>query len=100
MNVVKPIEQMEKRNPDELLKRIGRVEPPPFLFTRIETRIAAREATIVPRPWLAIAGVIAAVMLVANLIALRNGLDLSHEVEGLGSIAEQFGMSTSNQIYR
>ena len=90
-------------NYNELIDRLGsveRVDPPPFLFTRIEARIAARAAAIVPRPWLALAGLVAAVMLAVNLIALRNGLDRSHEGEGLGSIAEQFGMSTSNQIYQ
>mgnify|MGYP000992424649 CR=1 FL=1 len=80
----------------ELLGRVGRVDPPPFLFTRIEARLA--QGAIVPRGRLVAIACALAVLLLANAAVLtrvsgtRNG-------SSLGDVVDVMGMNASNQLY-
>lgn len=83
----------------DLLGRVERVDPPPFLFTRIEARIAHRRPVVAPRGWVAAAAAIAAIVLVMNVFAIRNATR-GRESDVAGNIAVAFGINTSNQLYR
>ncbi len=82
----------------ELLARVKPVDPPPFLFTRIEARLQELRATAVPRSWVTVTVMLGVLVLLLNLVAVRG----ARQVHGEGdeqSIASGLGISTSNQLY-
>jgi hypothetical protein len=85
----------------DLMHGMERVEPPPFLLTRIEARIAERRRAVVPRTWSLAAGALAVVLLLLNGFAIGRGVENAPSdhvaVQDLGST---FGLSTSNQLYQ
>jgi len=87
---------MENNDLMDALGRIQCVDPPPFLFTRIEARIAAR--VVVPRARLIAVACASAFLLLVNAAVLtrtsstRSGLSL-------GDVVEVMGMNASNQLY-
>jgi hypothetical protein len=85
---------MKDQDIDDLLARVQRVDPPPFLLTRIETRLA--DAVFVPKPRLVLAACALAVLLLANVAVL---LGSSASQRSLESVVEVMGMNTSNQLY-
>lgn len=90
---------MNSYDEPELLGHLEPVDPPPFLFTRIEARLKERYAARAPRSWIAVAGVFAAALLVLNLLAIRNAAE-RRVVNGPADIAAGFGMNDSNQLYQ
>jgi hypothetical protein len=85
---------MDTNGPDDLLKRIARVDPPPFLLTRIEARLA--EGKQVPRGRLVAVACALALLLLVNLAVLTHG---SGSGSRLDEVAKGMGMNTSNQLY-
>ena len=86
---------MNTNGPEDLLRRIARVDPPPFLLTRIEAHLSA--AVQVPRGRLvAVACALAALLLVNAVVLGGKSGDGSH----LDELAEVMGLNASNQLYR
>ena len=91
---------MENNERIDILERIARVDPPPFLFTRIEARIAARQFERPSRQW-AWAGATALVaLLIVNAVLMgtqpRDDRSFASDV---GQFAAGMGLEASNQLY-
>lgn len=87
---------MDENGIEDLLKRVERVEEPPFLFTRIEARLI-REAPV-PRTRFMLVACAMAVLLVANVTIIMR----SHASSATAATAEMMdamGMDASNQFY-
>jgi hypothetical protein len=87
---------MKDQEIDDLLARVQRVDPPPFLLTRIEARLET--GLSVPRPRLVLAACALTVLLLANLVVLTRSSG-SAERAALGEVVEVMGMNTTNQLY-
>lgn len=87
---------MKDQDVDDLLKRVQRVDPPPFLLTRIEARLV--DGPSVPRPRLVLAVCALVVLLVANVAVLTRPQQPSNG-EALGEVVNVMGMNTTNQLY-
>ena len=89
---------MKKDRGIELLDRVEGVDPPPFLFTRIEARINALTAERPSRAW--VASMVTAVLLIlfVNTFALVQGNAGGEEVH-TERIANSMGLKASNQLY-
>ncbi len=84
----------------ELLHCVERVDPPPFLLTRIEARIADRRRSVVPRTWSVTAGALAVMLLLLNVFAIGRGAErVPSDQAALQELGSTFGLSTSNQLY-
>ncbi len=86
---------MEIHGPEDLLKRIARVDPPPFLLTRIEARLAA--AVQVPRGRSVAVACALAALLVVNAVVLGGEAVGSGQLD---EVVDAMGMNASNQLYR
>ena len=88
---------MDTNEPEDLLKRIVRVDPPPFLFTRIEARLA--QGVQVPRMRLVAVACGLALLLLANVVVLKQGRSDAGGAS-LGEVLDGMGINASNQIYQ
>ncbi|MBK9759597.1 MAG: hypothetical protein IPO90_06425 [Flavobacteriales bacterium] len=87
---------MDENGIEDLLKRVQRVEEPPFLFTRIEARLI--HEVPVPRTRFMLVACAIAVLLVANVTVIMR----SHASSATAATAEMMdamGMDASNQFY-
>ena len=80
-----------------LLKKVRRVEAPPFLQTRIQAKIRASAAERLPASWQWAGGLAFALLLFLNGIALRREKTAAQPPSGL--MAESLEIQTSNQLY-
>lgn len=87
---------MKNEDALEVLGRIERVDPPPFLFTRIEARLA--QGAIVPRGRLVAIACVLAVLLLANAAVLTRSSG-TWSGSSLGDVVDVMGMNASNQLY-
>ena len=89
---------MEEERINELLRNVSRVDPPPFLFTRIEARVTTRNEERPSRSWLVATGMAMAFLLTVNTyFLLKNSYgSTSVPIEQLASSME---MNASNQLY-
>ena len=78
------------------LSKIGRVNPPPFLLTRIEARIESNKPNSVLRPRLALAAVIMLVLINVVNVGMMNRNANRQESNTLLS---ELKIQTSNQLY-
>ena len=91
---------MEKDNFLDPLERIASVDPPPFLFTRIDARISALSADVPARPWIFASATAMLFVLALNAFMFVGQGSSTGQVEGsVATIAEEMGMYTSNQLY-
>jgi len=86
---------MDTNGTEDLLKRIARVDPPPFLFTRIEARLSA--TVRVPRGRLVAMACALAALLLVNAVVLGGKEGRSGQLD---EVADAMGMNASNQLYR
>ena len=90
-------------NYNELIDRLGsveRVDPPPFLFTRIEARIAARTAALVPHGRMVLVGLSLSMLLVANAAMFwRNATSHATTQDPMDNVVSVMGLNASNQLY-
>ncbi len=86
---------MKNRNYMDLLKKVDRVEAPPFLLTRIEAGIRAKEAERMPLTWTWAGSLVLALLLLLNGLALRQST-ATIQAENL---IQQFQMNQTNQLY-
>jgi hypothetical protein len=87
---------MKDQDIDDLLARVQRVDPPPFLLTRIEAHVA--DAVSVPQPRLVLAACALVVLLLMNVAVLTRSSGASGSAT-LGDVVEVMGMNNSNQLY-
>ncbi len=83
----------------ELIERLGslqQVDPPPFLITRIEARLA--QGLIVPRGRLVAIACALAVLMLANVAVLTRASG-ARSRSSLGDVVDVMGMNASNQLY-
>lgn len=83
----------------ELLARVRPVDPPPFLFTRIKARLDERRTRMAPSGWIAVALASAVVLVLLNVLALRNATR-EHGPSASPELLQEYGITTSNQLYR
>lgn len=91
---------MEVEKAIHLLQHIDKVEPPPFLRTRVEARIEATIAETPNRSWV-LAGVttMALVLLVNTVTLFGNRTTSNSNSDPVSELSRGMGMSTSNQLY-
>ena len=89
---------MEEERIDELLGNVGRVDPSPFLFTRIEARIAARNEERPSRSWVLATGMAMTLLLSVNSYFLIGGSDDLLPVP-IEQFAGSLELNASNQLY-
>ena len=88
---------MEEERINELLGSVERVDAPPFLFTRIEARIAARQEERPSRSWVLATSMAMVMLLAVNSYVLFSGS--GNEKAGVERIADGMNMGASNQLY-
>jgi len=87
-------------DPTAHLKQVGRVAPPPFLFTRIEARIRAQMEQQVPMGRLVAVLCGLALLLAMNGLVLHSGRPAAQpERSELPTLGTALGIHTSNQLY-
>ncbi|MBP9159701.1 MAG: hypothetical protein LKM36_08625 [Flavobacteriales bacterium] len=88
-------------NEFESLGRIGMVDPPPFLLTRIEARIASVRAEKMPVTW-AVGMVLTLLLLVTvNTVAYQKQASAGgHSTSDAQQLATDLSLSPSEQLYR
>lgn len=79
----------------ELLKKVGRVDAPPFLLTRIQAKIRLGEAERLPLSWGWASGLAFGLLLLVNVLAVGR----SNEAAPTKSLAEQLQMNQNDQFY-
>lgn len=82
----------------DILGKIERVEAPPYLYTRIESKIQSERNESLPKSWIYIAGVIGCLLLMFNIFSLTQSIE-SPIPKGLLEYSEIIEMNSSNQLY-
>lgn len=80
----------------DILDRVQRVDPPPFLFTRVEARLEAGTTERPSRAWVTALALAMVFLLVVNTWLLTGG---ERNADGMEQVTASMGMSTSNQLY-
>ena len=91
---------MEKENWSNILERVQRVDPPPFLFTRIEARIATRSASRPSTSWVTATVLAMLLVLVVNTVLIVPGLKGGGRNNAGEGIALSMGIQINNQLYK
>lgn len=92
---------MQEMKELEVLKKVNRVEAPPFLFTRIEASIQAQVNEQLPLRWVWVSISTVLLLVVVNTLILRDSAQLSETSNSsVQHISEEMGMQTSNQLYQ
>ena len=82
----------------ELLKKIQKVDAPPFLLTRILGRIDSAIIGKAPATWKLAFIAVALVMIALNISILLMSSD-QPTTQGLSEVISELDLSTSNQLY-
>ncbi len=82
---------------EKTLGKVKHVEPSPFLFTRIESKIQSiANSTITMKKAMIGIGLTCALVLLNLVVSSSNSTDLTSNSTNL---LEEFNMNTSNQLY-
>jgi hypothetical protein len=85
---------------EELLSRVQRVEPPAFLFTRIEQRIKNSLDYSFSRKQLALVSISLAIVLSINVVAISKYANtVKQSANSIEALDNSMSLSTSNQLY-
>ncbi|MFN0036499.1 MAG: hypothetical protein ACKVUS_15650 [Saprospiraceae bacterium] len=79
----------------ELLKKVGKVDAPPFLLTRIQAKIRSGEAERLPLAWGWAGGLAFGLLLLLNVLAVGR----PQETAPAKSLAQQLQMTQTEQLY-
>lgn len=90
---------MKPKNELEALKKINRVEAPPFLFTRIEAKIEAVEAQTVSINWVVGASLAFSLLLAVNILLIQNKFSGSSEQTQFQTYIEDMNLDATNESY-
>ena len=86
---------MKNENELDLLKKVSKVDAPPFLLTRIQAKIRSGEADWLPVSWGWASGLAFGLLLLLNVLAVGR----SNEAAPTQSLAEQLQMNQNNELY-
>jgi hypothetical protein len=82
----------------EQLKKVIKVDAPPFLWTRIQAKIRANAAEKAPTSWNLAGAFALSVLLVLN-ISLFVGAGKISNIDTTQSLAEGMNLESKNQLY-
>ncbi len=91
---------MMKKIPNlDQLKKVKKVEAPPFLLTRINAKIMANQAENLPTSWKWAGALAFGLMICLNIFGLKTGNQPPGNQIGIVTLADGLQMSDSNQLY-
>lgn len=88
---------MKKENDIELLKKVGKVDAPPFLYTRIVAKIETTTADQLPLSWKWIGGLAFSLLFVCNIYFTKLGINTHTPPQE--SLISTLHIHQSNQFY-
>ena len=87
--------ETDKLNIDEILGKVQRVSTPPFLMTRIESRLEARHKNaVIPR--LVFATLV--ILVLVNILIINSNRDQTMNSESM-PLLDEMNVKTTNQFY-
>ena len=90
---------MRSRYKLEELKKVRKVEAPPFVFTRIEAQIEKEESIQMPRQWAWGLSLACSILLVVNISFFVNSNGNTVAQTEDTNLLEAVGLEQSNQLY-
>jgi len=82
------------------LKKIQKVEAPPFLFTRIEQKVKNLDSDHIPFRWVLSTSLSLCILLILNINLLSTSIQATNTSNNdLELILEDMQLNTSNQLY-
>jgi hypothetical protein len=84
------------KHPVDILEKVQKVGAPPFLYTRILSRIQNKAHEIVPIKWVAAAAACMLVLIVINISVIVNA---TTDQNTSSELSEAFSLQTSNSLY-
>ncbi len=91
---------MMKQQPNlELLKKVKKLEAPPFLLTRINAKIKAIQVEQLPSSWKWAGALAFGLMFCLNIFGLKTGHQTTSNHSGVETLADGLQMSNFNQLY-
>lgn len=86
---------MKRNHTVELLKKVQRVDAPPYLYTRIQARIQARQAEQMPAAGAWAWSLAFGLLLAVNVLALQR----SSQTSSSESLARYLNLNQTIQLY-
>jgi len=84
----------------DLLKKVRKVDAPPFLLTRIQARIRRNEAERLPASWQWAGGLAFGLLLLLNALAVgRQPAGQAGAGDPATSLVQNFQLDQTNQLY-
>lgn len=83
----------------EQLKKVRKVDAPPFLLTRIHAKIRASKVEQLPLSWRWAGGLAFGLMLCLNLLAVKMNHQATGQPDGIEALADGLQMTNANQLY-
>ena len=92
---------MKQQHDLDRLKKVNKVDAPPFLLTRIQAKIDARQMGQAPVPvqWKWASALALAIMLLLNVMAVKNSHQTTGAPDAIETLADGMLMNASNQLY-
>lgn len=91
---------MENNYETDILKSIKKVEAPPFLYTRIVSRIQAIESDKVPKGWAFTTGIAFSILLILNSFFIVTKISVKNpDNNKIEIVAKAMHLTNSNQLY-
>lgn len=81
----------------DLLKKVRKVDAPPFLLTRIQARIRRNEAERLPASWQWAGSLAFGLLLLLNALAIKQ--PAANGTESSESLVQNFQLDQTNQLY-
>ena len=82
------------------LRKVQKVEAPPFLFTRIEAKILRKQEEWVPVKWVMGTSMALVLLAIFNLSVLSNRIQInSSNYDAAEAVATSMQLLDSNQLY-
>lgn len=85
-------------NSDEVLGRIQKMETPPYLLTRIHSKLEQMNDALLSRPKIVLVGSLFTLLLAINFLVVKDNLKQTQQ-ENISAVANDFGLTSSNQLY-
>ncbi len=83
----------------DLLKKVRKVDAPPFLLTRIQARIRRNEAERPPASWQWAGSLAFGLLLLLNALAIKQPATPSGSSDPSESLVQNFQLDQTNQLY-
>lgn len=90
---------MKKSSQIQLLEKMKKVDPPPFLYTRIEAQIDNLQRNQTPLKWIVLSTTAFCLLLIINCSVLSTYFTFFKNTETIHHIAEEMQLMNYNQFY-